>query len=89
VGPQSDTVERELDRIASGAHGVAARRELLDAGVSVKEIRHRLKIGALIREFPGVYRVGHRAPSVEARYMAAVKACGKGAVLCGLPSWLA
>jgi hypothetical protein len=84
VGPQSDTVERELDRIASGAHGVAARRELLDAGVSVKEIRHRLKIGGLIREFPGVYRVGHRAPSVEARYMAAVKAGGKGAVLCGL-----
>jgi hypothetical protein len=31
-----------------------------------------------------VYRVGHRAPSVEARYMAAVKACGKEAVLSGL-----
>ena len=31
----------------------------------------------------GVYRVGHRAPSVEARYLAAVLACGEGAVLSG------
>ena len=39
--------------------------------------------GLLIREHRGVYRVGHRAPSVEATYMAAVKACGEGAVLSG------
>ena len=39
--------------------------------------------GALIREYPGVYRVGHRAPSLEAGYLAAVLACGDGAVLCG------
>jgi hypothetical protein len=39
--------------------------------------------GVLIREFPGVYRVGHRAPSVESSYLAAVRACGKGAVLSG------
>ncbi len=38
----------------------------------------------LIVEFPGVYRVGHAAPSVLARYTAAVKACGPGAVLSGL-----
>jgi very-short-patch-repair endonuclease len=30
-----------------------------------------------------VYRVGHRAPSIEATYMAAVLACGPGALLCG------
>ena len=40
--------------------------------------------GLLLPEYPGVYRVGHRAPSVEALYMAAVKACGKGAALSGL-----
>jgi very-short-patch-repair endonuclease len=32
----------------------------------------------------GVYRVGHLAPSTEARYMAAVLACGSGALLSGL-----
>ena len=51
---QSDTVERKFDRIGSGAHGVVTRAELLDAGVSLDEIRHRLEIGALIREYPGV-----------------------------------
>jgi len=30
-----------------------------------------------------VYRVGHRAPSVESHYLAAVRACGKDAVLSG------
>ena len=56
---------------------------MLRAGVTAGEIRARLASGALLREFPGVYRVGHRAPSVEARYLAAVWACGEGALLCG------
>lgn len=37
----------------------------------------------LLRVHKGVYRVGHRAPSTEATYMAAVLACGDGAVLSG------
>ena len=68
--------------IATRANGVVARRELLVAGITRAEIEHRLDTGLLIVEFRGVYRVGHRAPSVEARYLAAVKACGDGAVLC-------
>src|SRR3954453_21993412 len=69
--------------VAGRAHGVATKRELLDAGLSRKEIEHRARTGALIRVHPGVYRVGHRAPSVEATYLAAVKACGKDAKLSG------
>jgi hypothetical protein len=80
VAHRDGTVERVLARIATPAHGVVSRRELIAAGVTVDEITHRVRTGALIREHPGVYRVGHRAPSVEARYMAAVKACGEGAV---------
>src|SRR5919198_811135 len=83
VARKNRTVEQVLDQIGSSAHGVVTRRELLRAGISDDEIRHRLRTGALIRQHPGVYRVGHRAPSVEARYMAAVRACGDGAVLSG------
>jgi hypothetical protein len=53
----------------------------LRAGVTIAEIKQRLGTGALIRDYPGVYRVGHRAPSVKAHYLAAVRACGDGAVL--------
>jgi hypothetical protein len=83
MGGQDRNVERKLDRIASRAQGVVTRPELLAAGVTRREIDRRVERGSLIREYPGVYRVGHRAPSVEARYMAAVKACGKRAVLSG------
>jgi very-short-patch-repair endonuclease len=62
---------------------VVTRAQLLRAGITVKEIRHRLRTGALLREHRGVYRVGHRAPSVEAQYLAAVLACGEGALLSG------
>lgn len=57
------------------------RRELLDAGVSRHEIEHRLRTGSLIRAYRGVFRVGHRSPSVEASYLAAVRACGDRALL--------
>jgi hypothetical protein len=69
--------------MASRSWGVVTRTQLLAAGISEDEIRHRLKIGALIRVHPGVYRVGHMAPSVEATYLAAVWACGAGAALSG------
>jgi hypothetical protein len=81
--PQDRTVERELARIADRQHGVVTRPQLLDAGLTIAELKHRLAVGALLREHRGVYRVGHRAPSVEARYLAAVLACGRGAVLSG------
>lgn len=70
--------------MAGASHGVVRRADLLAAGVTRAEIRARMRRGTLIREYPGVYRVGHRAASVEAQYLAAVWACGEGALLCGL-----
>jgi very-short-patch-repair endonuclease len=83
VQPKVATVERVLARIAGREHGLVTRPELLAAGVTDEEIKQRLRKGALLREYPGVYRVGHRAPSLEARYVAAVRACGEGALLSG------
>jgi hypothetical protein len=70
-----------IAKLAWPSHGVVTRRRLLAAGVSRHEITSRIARGSLIVVYPGVYRVGHRAPSVEADYMAAVLACGEGALL--------
>jgi very-short-patch-repair endonuclease len=83
MGPPARTVEEKLALMAAKRHGVVTRAQLLDAGVTPKEIRSRVQSGALLREHRGVYRVGHRAPSVEATYLAAVFAAGDGAVLSG------
>jgi hypothetical protein len=69
--------------LATRAHGVVTRRELRVAGISDTVIRKRVREGSLIPQFPGVYRVGHAAPSTDATFMAAVKACGEDAALCG------
>jgi very-short-patch-repair endonuclease len=76
-------VERTLARLGSRTHGVVTRRELLDAGVTADEIRQRLKNGSLLPQYRGVYRVGHTAPTLEATYLAAVRACGADAALSG------
>jgi putative AbiEi antitoxin of type IV toxin-antitoxin system len=83
MAPITTTVEAVLAKLASTQHGVVTRPQLLAAGVTHDEIRHRLACGALLREHRGVYRVGHRAPNVDARYLAAVLACGEEACLSG------
>ena len=84
MGAQDRTAEQELARLAHHSHGVVTRGQLLAAGLTRRQIARRLEKGALLRAYPGIYRVGHRAPSHEARYLAAVWACGRGAVLSGL-----
>jgi hypothetical protein len=83
MAPEGRTVYAEIARLASDSHGVVTRAELLRAGLRPEAIKHRVRIGTLLVEYRGVYRVGHRAPSVEARYLAAVRACGDGSLLCG------
>src|SRR5690242_5735826 len=93
MGQRDRTVEETLGELAFGAHGLVKRRQLLEADLTEKEVRTRIDKGVLIVEYPGVYRVGHRAPSLEAEYLAAVWACGERALLSGratghLLSWL-
>jgi Transcriptional regulator, AbiEi antitoxin len=84
VATKVRTVEERLARIAGRQHGNVTREQLLRAGVTPAEIHERVRRGALLREYRGVYRVGQRAESLEASYMAAVLACGAGAALSGL-----
>jgi len=55
--------------------------ELLDCGLTDNAIARRVAGGRLHRLFPGVYAVGHGAVTPAGRLLAAVKACGPGAVL--------
>lgn len=80
---QGRTVEEVLAALAGRSHGVVTRQELLGLGISPTAIHRRVKRGSLLVVHPGVYRVGHCAPSVEATYLAAVRACGQKALLCG------
>ncbi len=68
-------------RIARVQHGRVARRQLIAEGVDADRIKRWLRDGRLRPAHLGVYAVGHDAPSLAADYMAAVLACGDGAVL--------
>ena len=62
---------------------MVTRDELRHAGLSERQIDWRLTNKALIPEYEGIYRVGHRAHNLETSYLAAVIACGDGALLSG------
>lgn len=55
--------------------------ELRDCGLSTKAVAIRARRGWLHRVHRGIYVVGHPNPPLEARFLAAVKACGPEAVL--------
>jgi very-short-patch-repair endonuclease len=76
-----DTLDSPLAKIAAQQHGVVTARQMSALGLSRAAIPERVSSGRLHRVHQGVYMVGHRAPSHRARFMAAVLACGPGAVL--------
>ena len=67
--------------LANAQHGVVARAQLLDAGLTKTQIDRRIATRRLHRLHRGVYAVGHRVLTVEGRWMAAVLAAGPGAAL--------
>jgi hypothetical protein len=81
--PPTRTAEQVIGALAFSEHGVVTREWMRDAGVTPAQVARLVRNGVLIREYRGVYRVGHRAPVLEARYLAAVLACGEGALLRG------
>jgi hypothetical protein len=71
----------EIRALAERQHGVVAHWQLLEAGVGKGLTFHRRSGGLLIPLHQGVYALGHRHLVGEARWIAAVLACGPGAVL--------
>src|SRR3954451_5279397 len=67
--------------LAERQHGVVAHWQLLELGLSKGLVFNRRVGGLLIPLHQGVYAFGRARPTREGQWMAAVLACGPGAVL--------
>jgi very-short-patch-repair endonuclease len=73
--------DARLARIAGRQHGMVTHRQLAVVGIRGSAITRRVATGRLERVHRGVFAVGHAQRTPEARWIAAVMACGPGAVL--------
>ena len=74
-------IDHVIAAAAAQPHGMVTRRQLLALGCNANGIQYRIESGRLHPRYHGVYAVGHVPPSPLANAMAAVLACGGGAVL--------
>ena len=70
-----------LVELARRQWGVVTRAQLAAGGLADKGVAEWVQRGRLIRLHRGIYAVGHDRLRVEGRWLAAVMACGPGAVL--------
>jgi predicted transcriptional regulator of viral defense system len=75
------TPDARVAELAAGQWGVVSRAQLCAQGLSKDAVRRRVRAGRLHRLHHGVYAVGHTVLRSEGRRLAAVLACGAGAVL--------
>jgi hypothetical protein len=78
---REESDEQGFAELVRRQHGVVARRQLLALGLSSSAIGRRVDVGRLHVVHTGVYAVGHPLLSRDARWLAAVLACGPGAAL--------
>ncbi|MBM3668154.1 MAG: DUF559 domain-containing protein [Actinobacteria bacterium] len=74
--------------LARVQHGVVTRAQLVECGLSGEAIEHRIRTRRLHRVHHCVYAVGRPQLTREGRWLAAVLACGPGAVLSHLSAAL-
>jgi hypothetical protein len=73
--------QRRIAALAESQHGAVSREQLVALGVGGSAIDNRVADGRLHVRHRGVYAVGHSILTREGEFMAAVLACGRGAVL--------
>ncbi|MEA2190617.1 MAG: hypothetical protein QOI73_738 [Solirubrobacteraceae bacterium] len=84
-----------MARLAAEQHGVVSAGQLAAAGLRRSAVQTRVRSGRLHLVHRGVYAVGHRALTLDGRFMAAVLACApsghlshRAAAACwGFMSW--
>lgn len=82
MAPKFDTrPDRRVARLASRQRNVLHLGEFAACGLSADAVRDRAERGWLHRVHQGVYAVGSAHLTLEGRFLAAVKACGPGALL--------
>src|SRR3954470_21907540 len=81
IGSQVHSYDAVIAALAGRQYGVVARFQLIAIGLSARMIDRRLAAGRLHVIHRGVYAVGHPRIPQEGRWLAAVLACGDGAVL--------
>lgn len=80
-GTKRHPASAEVWRLVRRQHGVVARSQLRELGLTRHAIQHRIERGRLHPLWRGVYAVGRPQVSERGRYMAAVLACGPSALL--------
>jgi predicted transcriptional regulator of viral defense system len=80
-GFSGTTPDQRVAELAAGQWGVVSLSQLRMAGLSEDAVQRRQRAGRLHRLHRGVYAVGHTVLRIEGRRLAAVLACGPGAVL--------
>lgn len=81
LGAQREERAAALASLAANQHGIVEYDQLLRLGFTRREVNGMVTQRRLHRIHRGVYQVGHSRLTGEGRYMAAVLACGPGAVL--------
>jgi putative AbiEi antitoxin of type IV toxin-antitoxin system/uncharacterized protein DUF559 len=83
--PEGNKVDNRADvrvaELAAREWSVLSLEELRRCGLTPKAVWVRVRNGRLHPMHRGVYAVGHANPPLEGVFLAAVKACGTGAVL--------
>lgn len=73
-----------IEELADSRDGVLTLDEAVRGGLTLRQVRHRVRTGQWTKLHPGVYLVGRREPDQQASTRAVVVWAGSGAVASGL-----